>query len=78
VVISGELAPGRVDLLVEDDGLGFDPEKSPDPGALEAQGHFGLAGMRERAALLGGRILFDSAPGRGARIRLTWQQAGGG
>jgi signal transduction histidine kinase len=72
--ICGELAPGRVDLTVEDDGMGFDPEQSLDPGALKAQGHFGLAGMRERTALVGGRIVFDSAPGRGARVRLTWQQ----
>jgi signal transduction histidine kinase len=77
LVISGALALGRVDLTIEDDGLGFDPATSLDPGALEAQGHFGLAGMRERAALLGGRIAFDSAPGRGARVRLTWEQASG-
>jgi len=30
--------------------------------------HTGLAGMDERALLLGGRLTLDSTPGRGTRI----------
>src|SRR6185503_942737 len=44
---------------VEDDGEGFTPE-SP-----RASGSFGLVGIRERAAHLGGTFRLDSAPGRG-------------
>ncbi len=47
---------------VVDDGCGFDPT-APPPG-----GHFGLAVMRERAELAGGRLEVHSAPGRGTRV----------
>jgi PAS domain S-box-containing protein len=50
---------------VGDDGRGFDPEVP-----LSPTGGRGLAGMAERAALLGARLDVDAAPGRGTRIRL--------
>jgi two-component system NarL family sensor kinase len=51
------------DLLAEvtDDGAGFGPETSPGVG---------LGSMRERAALVGGELEIESAPGRGTIIRL--------
>ena len=49
-------------LRVEDDGRGFDP------ATPLAQGHFGLANLRERASAVGGRISIDSQPGKGTRI----------
>ncbi len=55
-------------LLVEDNGRGFDPALPPD-GRAE---HFGLKVMRERAERMGGELDIDSAPGEGARIRLTF------
>jgi PAS domain S-box-containing protein len=51
---------GRLRLRVEDRGAGFDPE------AVRARGAgCGLSGMRERAALLGGRLTVKSTPGAG-------------
>ncbi len=50
--------------VVEDDGLGFDPSHSFDERRL------GLAGMRERAELLGGRFTIESAPGHGTSIHV--------
>jgi signal transduction histidine kinase len=47
--------------VVEDDGRGFDP------GAVGSEG-LGLVGMRERAALLGGRIRIEAAPGSGTTL----------
>jgi signal transduction histidine kinase len=47
-------------LVVTDDGRGFDP-------AVPRRG-FGLLGLRERAALLGGTVTVDSAPGTGTRV----------
>jgi signal transduction histidine kinase len=41
-------------VVVRDDGRGFDPAAEPRPGA------FGLAGMRERAARIGGELLLRS------------------
>jgi signal transduction histidine kinase len=56
---------GLLELVVEDDGVGFDPDL---PVGAGPHGGFGLAGMRERAALLGGQLALDSAPGRGTRV----------
>jgi signal transduction histidine kinase len=47
-----------VSVVVEDDGVGFDP------GAAREDG-LGLVGMRERVALLGGRFDVESRPGAG-------------
>ncbi|MEI8165635.1 MAG: sensor histidine kinase [Chloroflexales bacterium] len=56
---------GGVTLRVGDDGCGFDPQQA------EAAGHFGLAGMRERAQLVGGELTVISQPGHGTTIQLT-------
>jgi signal transduction histidine kinase len=65
-----DLALDGSDLLlsIEDDGVGFDsdllaagPERWP---------HFGLAGMRERAQSVGGRIVWHSRHGAGTRVEL--------
>jgi signal transduction histidine kinase len=51
-------------LIVEDDGVGFDPDgKEGAPG----QG-FGLLGMQERAALIGASLQIESAVGKGTTI----------
>ncbi len=65
--------PGRVVLEITDDGTGFDPTSVPSEGAAGQPGPtgFGLAGMRERAELLGGTLGLTSAPGRGTTVRLV-------
>ena len=52
-------------LVVSDDGAGFDP------AARRRQPSLGLASMRERVRLQGGRLDIDSAPGRGTTI-VAW------
>jgi signal transduction histidine kinase len=59
--------PGRIDVTIEDDGVGFDP--SVDPGG--ASPHYGLVGMRERVEHAGGEFHLTSAPGRGTQVRVT-------
>jgi signal transduction histidine kinase len=59
---------GDLGLVVADDGRGFSP---PDAGQLAGSGHYGLAGMRERAARVGGLLRVDSGPGRGTRVSMT-------
>ncbi len=54
---------GLLRLNVEDDGVGFDVK-----AAFEKPGSFGLTGMRERVALLGGKFEVVSRPRNGTRI----------
>jgi signal transduction histidine kinase len=57
-------------LSVRDNGTGFDAKT-----ALAKPMSFGLAGMRERAALLGGTLQVRSAPGKGATVTLELPRA---
>lgn len=54
-------------LTVEDDGCGFDV---PATANLIREGHLGLAGMVERAQLLGGGLEISSVPSQGTTITL--------
>jgi signal transduction histidine kinase len=62
-----EYEPEAVALEIRDNGrggaLGRAAESSP--------GHFGLTGMRERAAAIGATLEVSSAPGAGTTIRLS-------
>ena len=73
--LSGRMDAASVRLLLEDDGVGFVCGPAPDIAHLLEGKHFGLAGMFERAALIGARIEIHSAPGQGTRITLIWQAA---
>lgn len=57
----------RVQVMVEDDGIGFDGTRAPSADVRR----FGLEAMRERAESIGGRLQIESAPGRGTRVSLT-------
>ena len=56
-----------VSLAVEDDGIGFDPESL----RQGKRAKWGLLGMEERAALLGGKLWLNSGPGRGTLVEVT-------
>lgn len=53
-------------MSIRDDGHGFQPEAAPD-----LDGHFGLLGMRERAARIGGDLNLTSHPGEGTFIEVV-------
>jgi signal transduction histidine kinase len=61
VSISVVRKDGSVSAVIEDDGRGFDP-------AATRRDALGLAGMRERVALVGGRISLESALGAGTTL----------
>jgi signal transduction histidine kinase len=56
------------DLRVGDNGVGLPPSVLPEN--LARTGHFGLLGMTERAASLGGRLALGRSPLGGAEIHL--------
>ena len=56
-----------VSLEVVDDGVGFDVSRGP---ATE-EGHFGLAGIRERARILNAEVMLESVPGEGTSVRVN-------
>jgi len=61
-----EYGPREVALDVRDDGRGF----AAGDDAVSPAGHYGLTGMRERAAAIGGRLEVTSVPGEGTTVRL--------
>jgi signal transduction histidine kinase len=60
--------PDRLRLTVTDDGRGI--VGGVEPARFVAQGHFGLAGMRERAAMIGGRLDVQTAADYGTVVIL--------
>lgn len=59
------LSETHLRIQVEDAGAGFAPE-----AVLAADRSSGLAGMRERATLLGGDCLIESTPGNGTKVTI--------
>jgi len=64
IEVSLSVGPEGVDLLVRDDGLGFDP-------VVERPGHLGLGTMRDRARSVGGSARIESTPGSGTDVRVS-------
>jgi signal transduction histidine kinase len=68
VSLSMEASGKRVTLTIEDDGKGLNLKNSP------VEGQFGIKGMRERAAVVGGTLTVGSRPGYGTTIRFVWER----
>jgi len=63
-------------LVIEDDGRGFDPSSAAgqdESGMMRV----GLQSIRRRTEATGGRMLLDTAPGRGTRVGAMWRMAAG-
>jgi signal transduction histidine kinase len=58
-----DLPDGAVELVIADDGVGFDPA-APHPG------HYGVLGIREQAQLIDAELDLHSDPGAGATVRV--------
>jgi signal transduction histidine kinase len=59
-----------IELSIEDNGRGFDPERPIQHGTIPSG--IGLINMRERVELSGGTFQIQSATGRGTTIRIMW------
>jgi two-component system sensor histidine kinase DegS len=67
-------SPEGIVCEVADDGKGFDPGRTA--GSHRNRDPYGLHSMHERARMLDGKCLVESAPGKGTRIRVeipAWQ-----
>ena len=68
IVVTAQFDRAALVLTVADDGIGFDPVHRPGTD----EGHFGLQGIEDRIRKMSGRLAIESAPGRGARISVTF------
>lgn len=60
-----ECGPGKVTLVIQDDGLGFDTASIP-------AGHMGISLMRERAVSIGASLNIQSQTGQGTKVELEF------
>jgi signal transduction histidine kinase len=65
VEVTWDVRGGNFELVVRDDGRGFDVAR----GVRDSS--FGLVGMRERADVIGARLVIESRPGHGTTVRVT-------
>jgi signal transduction histidine kinase len=63
--VERDAGAGHVTLTIVDDGVGFDT-------TTDRQGHYGLQGLREQAAMIGGELTIASQPGAGTHVTLTF------
>ncbi|HLO33500.1 MAG TPA: PAS domain S-box protein [Anaerolineales bacterium] len=55
---------GKLIVIVEDNGVGFDPD------GVDTGNHLGLFGMRERTEMIDGKLTIESTPGKGTTIMM--------
>ena len=61
--------PQQLTVEIQDDGIGFEQSQEATGKALATM-HFGVLGMRERAASLGGKLIMESVIGGGTTVLL--------
>jgi signal transduction histidine kinase len=66
VNVQAKVAAGVLEISIQDDGKGL---KAPTP-KVEGKRH-GLENMRQRAEIIGGKLIWQLSPGGGTCIRLT-------
>ncbi|WP_298957177.1 ATP-binding protein [uncultured Methylobacterium sp.] len=70
VSVSVDHRPDEVQVIIEDDGVGFEPGPgtSPSKGRMPNKPRLGLSGIRERLILLGGTLTLEASPGVGTTL----------
>ncbi len=64
-------AAETMEVVVSDDGCGFDPIRATPAG------HHGITNMRARASAVGATLELTSAPGTGTQVRVWWRRTHG-
>lgn len=60
----------QIYIIIADNGVGFHAEQEDVVIRRDRQTGFGIVGMRERVALLGGDFILESAPGQGTHVEI--------
>ncbi len=63
-----EITDHRINVIIKDDGVGFNFEQTINNRDRE---YYGLLGMRERIQILNGKINFSTSPGQGTTIAIS-------
>ena len=66
VQVKLDFGPDAVSLIVQDDGVGFDPDAAASAAGQESG--YGMISMVQRASLQGGSLTVDSGNGKGTVI----------
>jgi two-component sensor histidine kinase len=67
VWVTVDYAPQALIISIFDNGIGVSEQRIE---AQKKEGHWGIAGMRERSAKLGGQLMVISSPGKGTAVEL--------
>lgn len=70
VSVTARFSEGRVELMIEDDGRGFEVTAARTPASDTGRG-LGLLGMEERARLVGGHVKIESVVGEGTTVTVS-------
>jgi two-component sensor histidine kinase len=72
ITVVGDLEEDSIHIIVRDDGVGFALGKHLDLSWFLVNKHYGLAGMYERAALIGATLKIQSTPYPGTKVEIFW------
>ncbi len=75
LTVRGKLEAQSFHLVIEDDGAGFELTGKSNLAKLQGDGHFGLAGMYERASIVDADLHIESAAGHGTRVEINWRSS---
>ena len=73
LILSTKEYKDHFEIVISDDGAGFDPEKKPDDGKL----HVGIENVSQRLrAMCGGKLIIESSPGKGTNVTIWLPKKG--
>ena len=65
LILSTRECEDYYEIIISDDGVGFDPQKKPDDGKL----HVGIENVKQRfETMCGGTLTIESRPGEGTKV----------
>lgn len=73
IMITGIIDSQKIEIQVQNDGIGFDINEKLNLNYPSDDRHFGLQGIFERGELIGADIKIEAVPTGGTRVRVTWK-----